>query len=335
MPPPASDDTVSSIERDEAAHRPGASTRPGRRRRSWVSRTLVGVVALTLAVFAALTAGGWYYADQLLDYPRHDDAVATEAAAELADDGLPVRTVATDGPLGRYDGVLLDGNSATWALFVHGRGASLIEGAELVDPFVEAGMPVLFTSFRNDDDAPDDPDGFGTFGDREWHDLQAWVDEAQRRGARRLVLVGFSMGGSVVASLLANSPDAAAVSGVVLDSPVVSMHETLELQAADFGVPRPLVGPLLVATKAVASLRAGMDFAALEHGRRWSADAPVLLIHGTGDRTVPDDPTVALARDLGEQATLRNPPGVDHVEYVDADPAAYHAAIRALLREVR
>jgi len=316
-----------SLER--AARREVATPSRSRRR----SRAALAVVALAavLLVACGLAGAGWYYSDQLLGYPPPDDGWDVGQQVDVVEaQGVAAEPWTIDGPLGSYDGVFVPGSSDTWVLVVHGRGAPLADAAAAVPVLADADLPVVLTSFRNDGFAPDDPDGLGTLGDREWHDLQAWVDAAQGAGARSIVLYGRSMGGSVVGSFLQQSPDAGEVDAVILDSPLLSMHETLELQAAGYGIPAPLVEPLLVATKAVSVARAGMDFAALEHVARWDADVPALLIHGDADRTVPVGPTIALARKL-DDATLLRPPGVGHAAWSDADPAAHAAALRRFL----
>lgn len=288
-------------------------------------------VVVVLAVVVGLLAGGWYYSDELLTYPEVDAEPVAAQVADVEAQGVDAEPATAAGPLGTYRGVLVSGTDDTWVLVVHGRGGTVVQGARLVSTMAGDGRPVLFTSYRNDGLAPDDPDGYATFGDREWRDLQAWVDTATDAGADSIVLHGFSMGGSVVSSFLQSSPDADLVDAVVLDSPVLSMHETLALQAGAFGVPEPLTPALLTATKAVTTLRADMDFAALEHVVRWGADVPTLLVHGTADAMVPVDPTVRLASQLGPQATLVTPEGVDHVGWLDADRAGYRARLRRFL----
>lgn len=295
------------------------------------SALAVGVLVFTLAIVVALVGGGWHYSTQLLSYPAPEAAWDPDQQAAVVDGfGVDAEPWTVDGPLGTYGGVHVPGDADTWVIMVHGRGGPVGQGAQLVPVMAGADLPVLLTSFRNDGLAPDAPDGHGTFGDREWRDLQAWVDAAEDAGARSIVLYGFSLGGSVIASFLQESPDADIVSAVVLDSPVLSLHELLELQAEGVGIPDPLVEPLVVATKAAAVVRTGMDFAALEHVARWDADVPVLLVHGDADTTVPDGPTVALARRLDDVA-LERPAGVGHVAWSEEDPAAYAAALERFL----
>jgi uncharacterized protein len=51
------------------------------------------------------------------------------------------------------------------------------------------------------------------YGLTEWRDLAAAAQYALARGARRLLLVGYSMGGAIVVSFLEHSPLAARVAG--------------------------------------------------------------------------------------------------------------------------
>ena len=232
-----------SLERDAGRE---VISPPRSRRRYRVTLTVVAVVAVLL-VLGGLAGAGWHYSDELLGYPPPDEGWDVGQQVDVVEaQGVAAEPWTIDGPLGSYDGVFVPGSSDTWVLVVHGRGAPLADAATTVPVLADADLPVVLTSFRNDGFAPDDPDGLGTFGDREWHDLQAWVDAAQDAGARSVVLYGFSMGGSVVGSFLQQSPDAGVVDAVILDSPLLSMHETLELQAAGLDIPDPLVEPLLV-----------------------------------------------------------------------------------------
>jgi pimeloyl-ACP methyl ester carboxylesterase len=317
---------------DEAA-RP----RPGGDRRRWPRwrRVLAGATLLAIAVLVVgLIGGGIHYSNQLVRYPEADPPPIAAQVRELTARGLAVERVEARGPLGTYPGVLVPGSSDTWVLVVHGRGAAAVQAVPLAPALADDDRPVLYTTFRNDGFAPDDPDGYATFGHREWRDLQAWVDTAQAAGADSIVLFGLSLGGSITASFLQASPDADVVDAVVLDSPVLSLHETLELQAEGVGIPAPLTPPLLAATKAISSLRTGMDFAALEHVARWDDGLPALLVHDPDDTTVPDDPTVELADDLGDRAELVQPAGVGHVGWAGADGAAYRDRVRSFLDDV-
>ena len=246
----------------------------------------------------------------------------------------PVDEAAVPGPLGTLPAWRFDGDGDTWVVFVHGRGGTRTEGFRAMEVVRDLGLPALVVSIRNDPGAPPSPDGYGRFGAAEWEDLQAAVDWLQStEHAERFVLFGSSQGGGISAAFLRRSPDADRVVGAVLDSPLLSIHETLELQAAGRGIPGPVVGPLLFATKAITDLRSGLDFAALEHvADADELDVPLLVFHGREDSTVPFEPSARLAEVHDDIRFV--PYDGEHVRAWNVDPAAYAAEVRAFLEDV-
>src|SRR5690606_30900234 len=91
----------------------------------------------------------------------------------------------------------------------------------------EAGCTTLVVSYRNDPGAPKAPDGRYHLGDREWYDVEAAIAYAQQHGARRITLVGWSMGGGIVLQTLRRSPLAGVVDRVVLDSPAIEWRAVI------------------------------------------------------------------------------------------------------------
>lgn len=262
---------------------------------------------------------------QAYAYPEDPTVVGTE-----------VEEVVAPGPLGDLPGWRFPGrgeHAEDWVVFVHGRGATRAEALRAVDLVMEdTGHSALVVTHRNDPEAPPSPDGFGHYGDTEWLDLQAWLAWLEDTADPRTVtLYGFSQGASVLASCLQRCEDTAAVSGAILDSPLLSMHETLVLQAEGRDIPSPAIGPLLVATKAIADLRGGPDFARLEHVEDLAAaDLPLLVFHGRDDTTVPFGPSAALAERDPQQVTFVPYDG-EHVRGWNADPARYADAVTTFL----
>jgi pimeloyl-ACP methyl ester carboxylesterase len=248
----------------------------------------------------------------------------------------PVEQVVASGPLGDLPGWVFPGEGEQaddWVVLVHGRGATRSETLRGVEAAVgDSGRSALSVTYRNDPEAPASPDGFGHFGDTEWLDLQAWLGWLDETAApRSITLYGYSQGGSVVASCLRRCEDTSRVTGTVLDSPLLSMGATLELQAADRGIPSPLIGPLLTATKAVSAVRGGPDFARLEHVDALAElDLPILLFHGRADGTVPFAPSAALAEADPEQVTFLPYEG-RHVRGWNEDPSGYAEAVGEFL----
>ncbi|SDG79038.1 hypothetical protein SAMN05216553_111257 [Lentzea fradiae] len=202
-------------------------------------------------------------------------------------------------------------NQDTWVITVHGRGASREEALRVVPQLHKAGLPVLLITYRNDPDAPPSPDGLYHLGDTEWRDVEASIRYARSRGARNVVLYGWSMGGALVGQLLSRSELAPAVSGVVLDSPVTNWTQTLNLQARNRGVPTWLT-PV---AEVVSGWRADLDFDRFDLVRNPPAHKPpTLVLHGSADGTVP----AQSSRDLAAAADGLGWP-LRYVEIPDAD----------------
>ena len=250
---------------------------------------------------------------------------------------LAVEDVVAQGPLGDLPGWRFPGEGEAaddWVVFVHGRGATRAETLRGVDVVVgQTGRSALVVTYRNDPGAPASPDGFGHFGDTEGLDLQAWLGWlATAADPASVTLYGFSQGGSVVAACLRRCEDTEDVAGAVLDSPLLSMQATLELQAAGRDIPDPVIGPLLAATKAVSTLRGGPDYARLEHVEALAElDVPLLVFHGRDDTTVPFEPSQRLAQADPEQVTFVPYDG-DHVRAWNVDPDGYAEVVVSFLR---
>lgn len=250
---------------------------------------------------------------------------------------LDVDEVTAAGPLGDLPGWHFPGEGEAaddWVVLVHGRGSTRAETLRGVEVVVgETGRSALAVTYRNDPEAPASPDGMGHYGDTEWLDLQAWLTWLEDAATPRSVtLYGYSQGGSVVASCLRRCEDTSDVTGAILDSPLLSMHQTLELQAAERDIPAPAIGPLLFATKVVSTLRGGPDFANLEHVEPLAElDLPLLVFHGRGDDTVPFGPSAALAEADPEQVTFV-PYAGDHVRGWNVDRTGYTEAVIEFLQ---
>ncbi|SDP51590.1 alpha/beta hydrolase family protein [Lentzea jiangxiensis] len=242
--------------------------------------------------------------------------------------GLVHSDVAVPSELGDMPAWLVPAsNRDTWVITVHGRGASREEALRVVPQLHGAGLTVLLISYRNDPGAPKSPDGFYHLGDTEWHDVEAAIHFAQGRGAKRVVLYGWSMGGAIIGQTLARSSSAAVVSGVVLDSPVTNWTRTLDLQAQNRGVPTWLT-PV---AELVSGWRAGIDFDRFDLVANPPAfKPPTLVLHGSADGTVParSSRDLASAADgLGWPLQYVEIPGADHTSAWNVATDTYRGAL--------
>ena len=278
------------------------------------------------------------------DWPEPGDAATTTVHAYdgspgevlgLAHDEIRVRGELGDLPAWRV--IPAGAADTTWVVIVHGRGSGLTEGNRLLPTLDRVGLPSLSISMRNTPGANRDPDGYGYYGDTEWVDVDAAVRHlVEMEGAEEVVVAGFSQGASTAMTFLRRSELAGHVSGLVLISPLVSLEETLAVQAADRDVPAVLAPALLTTARWIATARSGLDFDALEHHEHVDeipADVPVLLTHGADDRAVPVGPTRRLARALGDQAVFVEYPGTGHVREWNADRRRFESDLAGFLTD--
>jgi uncharacterized protein len=242
--------------------------------------------------------------------------------------GLPFADVRVRGELGPMPAWLVPGRSDTWAILVHGINGTPQVGLRAVPALHRAGLPALLITYREDLGAPPSPDGFHHMGLTEWRDLAAAVRYALGHGARRLVLVGYSMGGAIVAQFMQRSPLAPRVAGLVLDAPALDWREILEFNATEMGFPAFSALPVEWAIGA----RIDADWDSLDAVRHPdNFRLPILLFHGDDDKVVPISTSDEFAAELPRWVTYHRVPEAGHVEAWNVDPRLYDRRLEAFL----
>lgn len=272
--------------------------------------------------------------------PRHGvfnagDAVRLDAnyydGDPMAALGLPYEEVSFASELGPLKAWRLPGRLATWAIVVHGVGASRAEGLRILPPIVDAGLPAMVIQYRNDAGAPRSADGFYDYGETEWRDLDAAVRYAVSEGAQKIVLVGYSMGGGITVNFLLRSDQADVVSGAILDAPMLDFGDTVDFAAELLHVPAPLTW----LGKALAAYRFHFSWAARDYlAHAADLKVPMLVFHGEADRLVSIRTSEALAKARPDIVTLVKVPGATHVRSWNMDPATYDEDVRDFLARV-
>lgn len=219
--------------------------------------------------------------------------------------GLPDEEVMIESEVGAMPGWVVrpDGSEAgrDWVVLVHGRGARKEETLRAVPVLRDAGWTCLVAAYRNDRDAPRGPDGRYNLGLSEWRDVEAAIGWAVSRGAERIVLFGWSMGGAIALQTLHRSRFADRIVGVCLDSAVLDWDAVLRHHGRANHLPGPLVRvarELMASnrTRALVGLVEPIDLAHTDWvARADELDVPLLVIHSTGDTVVPFAPAAALA----------------------------------------
>lgn len=180
---------------------------------------------------------------------------------------------------------------------VHGHGGQRAQFLRMLPAMLRTGCGVLMTTFRNAHGAPMVNSGYLTLGDSESEDLLAALHWGAAQGYKRVILYGLSMGGNISLNVL--RPQFALplpVVGIMLDSPALDWRGTLHAQARRFGVPKVLARPVARLTEYAATRRSGLDFDAVDQlAAAQRLSVPVIVWHGTHDRTIPVAQAAALA----------------------------------------
>ena len=250
--------------------------------------------------------------------------------------GSPVRQVQYRSPAGSFPAWLTAGEGRTWAIFVHGQTASRAEALRSMRLTADLGIPAMAITYRNDAGVAGGTSGFYGYGQTEWPDLEGAVRYATAHGADRVVLVGYSMGGAIVAAFLQHSALEGDVSAVVLDAPMLDLGATVSLGASQRSLPLvglPVPDALTWTAKQLAAVRYDLDWDALDYASdpAW-VDMPVLVFHGDADQKVPLATSRRLATARPDLVQLEVVPDAGHVEAWNANPRTYNAALRDFLQ---
>jgi len=148
-------------------------------------------------------------------------------------------------------------------------------------------------SFRNDGEAPPSNDSRYSLGQNEWLDLEAAIQFAVDHGAKRLVLFGWSLGGSMALRAANLSAHSDRIIGLVLVAPVLDWAETLTSNGSASGLPEIVarVGLKMLGAKAgrwITGLEQPLDLSTLDWvARAGDLKTPTLILHGIEDKSTP------------------------------------------------
>jgi uncharacterized protein len=242
--------------------------------------------------------------------------------------GLPLTDVRIPGELGPMPAWLIPGKSDAWAIVIHGINGDPEAGLRMAPTLHRAGMPALLITYREDLGAPSSPDDLHHMGQTEWRDLQAAVRYALSHGAERVVLAGYSMGGSIVAQFMQNSGLAPVIAGLILDAPALDWRETIKFNATEMGSPSFSTLPVEWAI----GVRIDVDWNDLDAAAHpEDFQLPILLFHGTEDDIVPISISNEFAEELPRWVTYYRVPHAGHTEAWNVDPKLYDRRLEDFL----
>lgn len=242
--------------------------------------------------------------------------------------GLDHADVDVPGELGALPAWFVPGQRDTWVIAVHGLGATREHALNVLGFLHGRRLPVLALAYRGDLGAPRPPDGLNHLGETEWRDVEAAIRYAVRYGARRVVLLGWSTGATMVLRAAEHSAVRERIAGLVLDSPVLSWEATLRALARARHTPSPLLPLAVRAAQGRAGLYADRIAEAADPDR---LRVPTLIIHGPDDQVAPWEFSRRLARRRADLVALHTVAHAPHAAMWNADPAEYEERLRRFL----
>ncbi|MDY0909736.1 alpha/beta hydrolase [Microbacterium sp. CFBP9034] len=229
------------------------------------------------------------------------------------------------------------GEGDVWVIQIHGRGTNRAECLRAVPVFHALGITSLVVSYRNDGEAPRSRAGTYSLGATEWRDVDAAVGFARRRGARRITMMGWSMGGAIALQVSLNSAHGDSLAGLILESPVIDWRLVLEYQARVLHVPPTVSGLAIGALQsewATPITRAGsaIPFDRLDVvARAAELRHPMLILHSDDDGFVPSDASHDLLMARPDLVELRVFEVARHTKLWNYDQERWSDSIRSWL----
>ncbi len=217
----------------------------------------------------------------------------------------------------------------TWVIHIHGSWTDRSIMFRDVHAFGPLGFTSLVPSFRSDQEVSPPQAESSHLGQTEWRDVESAVAYAVAHGAKRIILSGWSMGGTIALLTAERSTYRDRIVGVVLVGPVTSWRKTITAGAARAGVPTVGAGLVMCLLQAppfarMLGLEEPIDFDALE----WvdvpnRVAVPTLVLHSSADQEVPWEFSVAFQRANPDTVTLIPLPEAHHTQEWNASPRAF------------
>lgn len=231
--------------------------------------------------------------------------------------------------------------SETWAIMVHGMGATRDETLRALEATQQLGLTSLHMSYRNDRQAPDSSDRRYGLGYTEWRDVQVAIDYALAHGARQVVLFGWSMGGSICMQTADLARNRQAIAALVLDGPALDwlgliVHHSKLNKIPDYVsslstqmMTKPHLAPLLGLAQPISLAQISWPHRAKDIRK------PILILHSLDDHFVPAAPSQKLAQlsHLVDFVPFHQAP---HTREWNVDPQGWTQAVTSWLsRQLR
>jgi pimeloyl-ACP methyl ester carboxylesterase len=220
-------------------------------------------------------------------------------------------------------------NPDTWVIHIHGSWTDRSIMFRDVHAFSPLGFTSLVPSFRSDQEVSPPQAESSHLGQTEWRDVESAVAYAVAHGAKRIILSGWSMGGTIALLTAERSAYRDRIVGIVLVGPVTSWRKTITAGAVRAGVPAVGAGLVMSLLQAppfarMLGLEEPINFNALE----WvdipnRVAVPTLVLHSSADQEVPWEISAAFQRANPDTVTLIPLPEANHTQEWNASPCTF------------
>ncbi|WP_339094919.1 alpha/beta hydrolase family protein [Deinococcus sp. VB343] len=220
---------------------------------------------------------------------------------------------------------------------VHGHGGQRAQALRMLPAMLRTGCGALFVTFRNAYAGPKVGKGYLTLGDTEAEDVLGALHWAAQNGYKRVILFGFSMGGNIALNVLRPKfePFPLPVVGVMLDSPALDWRDTIRWQGQRYGLPKFLAKHVGHFTQWVVTRRSGQNFDEVDQiAAAPRFRVPMLLWHGTRDRTIPIAQAEAFAAARPDLVEFHRVEGAKHIRTWNISPKKYDEQLEAFVARV-
>jgi pimeloyl-ACP methyl ester carboxylesterase len=217
-------------------------------------------------------------------------------------------------------------DTETWVIHIHGSWTDRSIMFRDVHAFSPLGFTSLVPSFRSDLEVSPPQAESSHLGQTEWRDVESAVAFAVAHEATRIILSGWSMGGTIALLTAERSAYRDRIVGTVLVGPVTSWRKTITAGAARAGVPAVGAGLAMCLLQVppfarMLGLKEPIDFNALE----WvdvpnRVAVPTLVLHSSADKEVPWEISAAFQRANPGTVTLISFPEAHHTQEWNASP---------------
>ena len=230
-----------------------------------------------------------------------------------------------------------DRPSSNWVIHIHSRKATYAEPLRNAKQFDELGFSQLSISHLSD--SP--PNGFGirrsTLGSKEWTQVSDAVEFVKDKGAQKIILFGWSLGGMMVNQYLSNAEVPNEVTAIIMDSPLLDYRSTLRVQALRAGYPEATgdqVADVITSSRVLRAL--GFSNVAIDEisalNKSLRVQLPTLLIYSLNDGYISMD-GVFKYQELNNKVKLIDVPDGRHCRLFNQDKEKYQDSIALFVKE--